>query len=239
MAERVLVVAAHPDDEVLGCGGTIALHCAAGDEVRIIFMADGEGARFARPGQRSLQEDATLQQAILERQHMATGAAGKLGIVLGGQGTLTFLNYPDQRLDTVPLLDLAQAVETFARGYNPTIVYTHHGGDLNKDHRLTHEAVVTAFRPKPGSSVRTLLFFEVPSSTEWATPCTFQPNAIVVLEEIYYSRKWAALECYGREMPEFPHPRSEIAMDSLSAWRGAACGVQRAEAFMVGRTIWK
>src|SRR5688572_21751171 len=154
MSKMVLVVAAHPDDEALGCGGTIAKLATAGATVCVAFIADGVSAR--------MDSEAANSRKLTARRV----AAGKACSLLGARAEF-FGDFPDNRLDTVPLLSLAQCVEALIAKHRPDMLLTHHGGDLNVDHRLVHQAVVTACRPQPGSQVRTLVSFEVPSSTEW------------------------------------------------------------------------
>ena len=153
MTRDILVVAAHPDDEALGCGGAIARHAAAGDRVEIVFLADGEGARGAAAGE-------------VAARHAAARRAAE---ILGARAP-RFVDLPDNRLDSVPLLDVIGRLERALDGYAPEIVYTHSGGDLNIDHRVVHQAVITLFRPLPGACWGGLLAFEVPSSSEWSTP---------------------------------------------------------------------
>ncbi|MBW7862681.1 MAG: PIG-L family deacetylase [Rhodocyclaceae bacterium] len=223
--ETVLVVAAHPDDEVLGCGGTLARHAAAGDAVHVLFLADGVAARTAGgsvdPGALTARLDAAREAAAI------LGLAG-----------VDALGLPDNRLDTVPLLDLVQAVERVLARLDPQIVYTHHHGDLNIDHRLAHQAVLTACRPLPGCSVHTLRCFEVPSSTEWQAPgaAPFEPNLFIDVTATL-DRKRRALQAYGAELRTFPHPRSIEAIEALGRWRGASAGLAHAEAFVVARQI--
>jgi len=221
--KRVLVVAAHPDDEALGCGGTAARLAAEGSEVHILFLADGETAR----GEVS-------SDAIAERNSMASQAARALGA-----NPPICLKFPDNRLDSVDLLDLVQAVEQHASAIEPDLVFTHFPNDLNVDHRRCSQAVLTAFRPTPGQSVRTILAFEVPSSTEWQfgdSATGFAPSAFFDIAD-YLACKLQALKAYESEMRAFPHPRSMEAVDALARWRGATIGSSAAEAFMVLRTI--
>ncbi|MBI5164710.1 MAG: PIG-L family deacetylase [Magnetospirillum sp.] len=218
----VLVVAAHPDDEVLGCGGTIARHAAAGDRVVIVLVADGVESRQAGGADKAA------------RRAAAVAAAAALGAEAP-----RFLDFADQRLDVMALLDIVQSIEPVVAEVRPTVVYTHHGGDLNLDHRLVHQAVMTACRPVPGSSVRNILAFEVPSSTEWAGPAIgppFLPNLFVDIAA-FVDAKTRALACYGEEMRPFPHPRSPGAVAALATWRGASCGLAAAESFIVLRQI--
>lgn len=218
---NVLVVAAHPDDETLGCGGTIARHAAAGDTVSLLFLADGVGARG--------DHDAA---AIAGRTRAAAAAAAALGAE-----PPRCLGLPDNRLDTVALLDIVKAIEALVEEVRPAVVYTHHGGDLNIDHRIAHRAVLTACRPLPESPVRAIHAFEVPSSSEWASPGdAFVPTRFVDIAATF-ATKMAALACYGDEMRAFPHPRSAQAVEALARWRGASAGLALAEAFAVVREI--
>jgi len=227
MSEKasVLVVAAHPDDEVLGCGGTIARHRKQGDVVSILIMADGVGSRA---------ENAESSTAASERQQCARRANTILGV-----DDLTLLSYPDNRMDSVALLDIVQDIEREMERSKPSIVYTHHAGDVNIDHRRVHDAVIAACRPLSVCSVRQLLFFETPSSTEWSSPASrpiFAPNWFVDISNDLVL-KLEALAAYGPELRDFPHPRSLAAVEYLARWRGASAGLAAAEAFELGRLI--
>jgi LmbE family N-acetylglucosaminyl deacetylase len=221
---NILAICAHPDDEVLGCGGTLARHAAAGDQVAVCFMTDGEAARTT-----------VAADNALNRQLAAKAAASVLGVQIADFG-----KFPDNRLDTIALLDLARHVEKLALEHQPDIVYTHHGGDLNVDHRLTFQAVLTAFRPLCASgAVESIISFEVSSSTEWSSPeigLSFVPNHFVDISRTL-DRKISAMECYRQEMRSPPHPRSANALRALAAWRGAASGIDAAEAFVLVRRI--
>ena len=221
----MLVVAAHPDDEALGCGGKIAKHSASGDEVVVLFLADGVTSR----------EPSADHAADLSRRHdAARSAASILGV-----RDVRFGDLPDNHLDTVPMLTLAQAVEAVVREVSPKVIYTHFAHDLNVDHRMAHEAVMTACRPQPGSGVETLLTFETPSSTEWRSPqstTAFTPHWFVDITETI-DTKLQALDAYAEEMRPWPHARSREAVEHLARWRGATIGRQAAEAFVLARHI--
>lgn len=224
---KVLVIAAHPDDEVLGCGGTIAKHVAAGDEVSIHILAEGATSRTPF-------RDCEGHVDALSELAQSAGCAAK---ILGATTVLHGL--PDNRLDSLDLLDIVKLIEGFVFAYRPEIIYTHHSSDVNIDHQIIHRAVVTACRPLPGQSVQSLLFFEIPSSTEWqvlSNTAAFVPNWFVSIEETL-DCKVHALESYNSEMREFPHPRSITAVRALAAWRGASIGAKAAEAFVLGRVI--
>ncbi len=223
MARRVLVVAAHPDDEVLGCGGTLARHVASGAVVQAIFLADGVGARGG-----------DVAAAMATRREAAHAAADILGTL-----PPMFLGFPDNRMDGTPLLDVIQRVEEVAAAFGPDVVYTHHGGDLNVDHRIALQATVTAFRPLPGGGVRAIYTFEVPSSTEWGTRDTdraFDPVRFVDIRDVL-SVKIRALACYGDEVRPFPHPRSPRGVEALATVRGTVVCLEAAEAFGVVRQV--
>ncbi len=225
---RVLVVAAHPDDEILGCGGSIARWSTEGHEVQIVLMAEGLTSRD--PGR-----DPSRRSGELRALHEAARQAAE---EVGAQ-CVEIAPFPDNRMDTVPLLEVVKVVEEHVDRFRPDAVFTHHGNDLNIDHRIVHQAVVTACRPLPGNTVRRLAFFEVPSSSEWPPASgneVFFPNLFVDISATI-QRKLQALRLYEKEMRPWPHPRSFEAVEHLARWRGAATGVTAAEAFVLGREI--
>jgi len=230
----IMIIAAHPDDEVLGCGGTIAKHATQGDQVHILILAEGLTSR-------DKNRDISTRKEELGQLAQTAKTAGKL---LGAHGVM-LLGLPDNRLDTVPRLDLIKKIEAVISKIQPSIVYTHHGGDLNIDHRITCEAVITACRPYPGQAVRTLLFMEIPSSTGWQVPdthITFNPTWFTDISArdkgtSFLEKKLNALRVYDSEMRAFPHARSIEAVKALARWRGASAGLNAAEAFVSGRQI--
>jgi len=228
MADSVLVVAAHPDDEVLGCGGTIARHADAGDQVQVLIVAEGATSR---------QQQRNRLQAGDELSALSK-AAKTAGSILGAAG-VELLDFPDNRLDSLDRLDLIKRLEECIDRHQPQVVYVHHAGDVNVDHRRLHEAVVTACRPTPGHPVRRLLSFEVASSSEWQPPGSapaFQPNWFVDISG-QWRRKREALVAYSSEMRPWPHARSLEALEHLARWRGAQVGVEAAEAFCLLRQL--
>lgn len=226
--KKLLVVAAHPDDEALGCGGAIARWVDEGVSVMVGFISDGVGSR---------NEDGGADKDVLAIRRQAAEESVK---VLGVTQEPHFGDLPDNQLDMVPLLTIAQQVEALIERFQPDTVVTHHAGDLNIDHQRVHQAVLTACRPQPGHCVRRLLFFEVASSTEWQTPGSgaipFEPNMFVDIGETL-ERKMVALRAYEAEMRPWPHTRSQEAVDHHARWRGAAVGVPAAEAFILGREV--
>jgi LmbE family N-acetylglucosaminyl deacetylase len=225
MCKVALIVAAHPDDEVLGCGGTIAKLCARGTRVHVAFLADGVASRGTSA------PDAGELSGRRE-------AANKACAILGAEAP-TFGDLPDNRLDTIALLDIVKSVESLIATHKPELILTHHIGDVNVDHKRVHEAVVTACRPQAGHSVKTILCFEVVSSTEWQLPGSapaFLPNWFEDISEVL-DRKCQALQAYAHELRAWPHPRSEEGIRHLAHWRGATVGVDAAEGFVLGRCI--
>jgi len=222
MSKVVLVVAAHADDEVLGCGGTIARHVAEGDTVHTVFLADGVSSR-----QGADLDDLSQRLAATEQARQILGITSN-----------TFLGLPDNRLDGMPLIEIVQALEQVIGKINPQVVYTHHYGDLNVDHRIAHQAVMTACRPMPKSTVKEIYAFEVMSSTEWASVGLrpFLPNLFVDISG-YLATKLKALQAYALEMRPAPHSRSLAHLTSLAWHRGHGMGVDAAEAFMVMRVV--
>lgn len=228
LGTNVLVVAAHPDDEVLGCGGTIARLVDCGVEVHIALLADGVGSR------KISAIDAKSNENLIARRQ----AARKAAKILGAK-SVVFGDFPDNRMDTIALLEITQFIEKLIVLIQPETVFTHHAGDLNVDHRLTSQAVLTACRPMPNSTVHTVLFFEVPSSTEWQMPSyniRFEPNFFLETTA-QLDRRNLALEAYAEEIRPWPHIRSYEALNHLSRLRGATVGVEAAEAFMLGRKL--
>ncbi|WP_102783243.1 PIG-L deacetylase family protein [Thalassospira sp. GB04J01] len=226
--KTVLVVVAHADDEVLGCGGTMAKHSAEGDEVFVVIVSDGVTARY------SDLTDPLAQKELLAREEAARSAAGILGV----KG-IRFLRFPDNRCDSVAMLDIVKSIEAACQELKPQIIYTHHGNDLNIDHRIVSQSVLTACRPMRDQSVKAIYGVEVLSSTEWEPDrigLSFKPNRYVDVSNSMEA-KLSAISAYGMEMGEFPHPRSVEIVKAKSMVRGSEAGVAAAEAFAVIREI--
>lgn len=224
---KVLVIAAHPDDEVLGCGGTASRLSREGHELHFAILGEGITSRHSQ------RDDADADQlARLHRQ--AHAAAAKVGVK-----NVVLHSLPDNRLDTVPLLDVVKIVEDLVSRIQPEIIYTHHAGDLNVDHGVIHRAVLTATRPVAGQTVREIYAFEVPSSTEWAfqrIEPSFRPNVFVDVTGTL-DAKIAAMECYESEARKFPHPRSPEALRAIAMRWGSVVGCGAAEAFELVRSV--
>ena len=225
--DRVLVIAAHPDDEVLGCGGAIARLAREGHEVHIAILGEGVTSRY----QGREKADQTEVRELRARAHEVAALLGARDLIM--------CDLPDNRFDTIPLLDVVKTVEGFVDGIRPRAIYTHHGGDLNIDHAVVHRAVLTATRPIPGCSVKDIYTFEVPSSTEWsfgqfATP--FQPLVFVDIRETL-GVKLQAMQLYGSECRAFPHPRSSDVVKAMAQRWGSVVGLQAVEAFGLVRSV--
>ena len=222
---KYLIIAAHPDDEVLGCGGSIAKWTNQGHEVKIIIIAEG---LTSRSESRNLE---IYKEKLVDLHNTSFQAANLLG------ASTELLSLPDNRLDSLDLLDIIKLVEKKINEYTPDIIVTHHIGDLNIDHRLIHESVLTACRPQPDHKVKRLMSFEVPSSTEWQSSSDsrhFVPNWFENIDSTILL-KIKALEIYKSEMRDWPHARSIDGVRSLAMWRGASIGCEYAEAFMLVR----
>jgi LmbE family N-acetylglucosaminyl deacetylase len=218
---HILVVAAHPDDEILGLGGTIARHASLGDLVTVAIIADNGIARYG---------DETVQTV----RHCTREAAERIGI-----SNLRFAGLADQVLDTLPILEITQWIEDVLREIQPQVIYTHHRGDINTDHQLVHKATLTAARPYSAPYVERIYCFETPSATEWAGPYPerfFVPNVHVDITD-FLDIKLSAMTGYVTELCAFPHPRSLEALRARAAYWGSVIGVAAAEPFMLMREI--
>lgn len=224
---NVLVIAAHPDDEVLGCGGTMARLAAEGAKVSILILAEG---LTSRPDFDPVRDAAQL------RLHQER--ARRAGALLGAQ-EVNLTGFPDNRMDTVPLLEVTQTIEREIARVRPEIVFTQHGGDLNIDHVVTFRATLTATRPLAGCPVKQVYAYEVGSSTEWSFQQfepRFHPQIFFDIAP-YLEMKVAAMQVYESEARAFPHPRSPEAIRANARRWGSVAGVAAAEAFCCVREI--
>jgi LmbE family N-acetylglucosaminyl deacetylase len=224
---RTLVVAAHPDDEILGAGGTVIALAGHGHEVFLAVLGEGVTSRFS-------QRDDETAARVRDLHEQCRQVSRSVGAV-----EVTLHDLPDNQFDTLPLLKVVKIVEDLIERIRPQRVLTHHGGDLNVDHAITHRAVLTATRPVKGHPVREVWTFEVPSATDWAfqqLQPTFRPNTFFDISGTL-ERKLRALEQYEAEMRPFPHPRSVAAVESQARRWGAVVGVEAAEAFELVRSI--
>jgi len=234
---NILVIAAHPDDEVLGLGGTIKKLSKNGNNVKIVIMATGIKARRSKNYSNSekyeidekISDDLDFQIQLLRKESI------KSSKILGAK-SIDFLNFPDNEMDTVSLLEVTKSIEKIISNFKPEIVYTHTNFDVNIDHRICNQATLVATRPQAKNKVKEVLSYEVPSSTEWYFPSSFSPNVFVnISNEI--SAKKNALKCYTNEIENFPHPRSVEAIDAISKKWGSVSGFKHAEAFYLLRKL--
>ena len=223
-----LIIAAHPDDEILGCGGSIAKWVKEGHEVHVLIMAEGATSRDKHRDRASSKETLSI----------LTQSAKRAAEILGVE-TIELLGYPDNRMDSVDLLDVVKTIEDYTEKLKPDVVVTHHAGDLNIDHQIIHHAVITACRPQPEQTVKRILSFEVPSATEWQSSTVFNhfvPNWFEDISDTL-QLKIKALEAYQSEMRKWPHSRSIKAVKHLAHWRGASVGCEAAESFILLRKL--
>ncbi len=227
--KKIMVVVAHPDDEILGVGGTINLLVKLGAKIKVVIL--GEGIT-SRSNKRDIASD---KRKLLKHKKNILDAKKQLGY-----NELSTYNLPDNRFDTIPLLDIIKIVENEKFLFKPEIVFTHHMGDLNIDHQKTFDAVLTSIRPIEEEIVKTLICFETLSSTEWnsaADPRKFSPNFFIGLTENELTKKIAAMNSYIYEKRDFPHPRSETSIRNRAQMFGITIGKKYAEAFQIIRII--
>mgnify|MGYP003429478060 CR=1 FL=1 len=223
----ILVVAAHPDDEILGVGATIAKRVAQGDIAYALILGEGQTSRW--------EDRAQVDSTIIDDLHKNTlQATEKIGY-----SDVYFEDLPDNRFDSVDLLEVIKKVEKHVQRIKPDVIYTHHAGDLNVDHRITFDAVLTATRPIGAYSVKEIYAFETVSSTEWhfgKKESGFYPNYYSNIEE-YLEIKCEAMKEYETELCEFPHPRSlEMLKVTAKKW-GSTVGKKAVEAFEIIRMV--
>lgn len=225
MSRKVLVVAAHPDDEIIGCGGTIAKMAKQGDEIYTLIL--GEATTSRKVGVSKEAKDSLIDSVKQE-----TLDANKIVWVKG----VFFKDFPDNRFDSVPFLDIVKKVEEVKENLKPEVIFTHYEKDLNIDHRITCEAVLTATRPIFGKGVKEIYSFEVLSSTEWNFPLCFSPDTFIDITETL-DLKVKAMESYKSELRKYPHPRSVKGIKLNAEYWGMKMGIRFAEAFKLVRMI--
>ena len=232
MKNKILVVAAHPDDEFLGCGGALISHIKKNDKVGILIMSEGFTSR-------------DIKRDTIKRKNDLDGlkkSANKIAKKIGAS-FIKFTSFPDNRMDSVDFLDVVKKVEEVIKKFKPNIIYTHHPSDLNIDHGIVHRAVITASRPQPKYAVKKILLFEIMSSTNWTAKFSkqknlFNPNYFIDISNVL-SKKLKLLKYYKTEMKKWPHSRSIKAIKALANYRGSSVGVKAAEAFELVRNLKK
>lgn len=218
---NILVIAPHPDDEILGCGGSIAYHVARGDTVYVLVVTRGDPGIFP--------------PAVIEKTR---GELAEAHQVLGVAG-VEFLDFPAPKLDSIPGYQIADAIGKTLKRLAPQTLYLPHRGDIHADHRIVFDAALVAARPINGCSVKTILCYETLSETEWGYPFgadVFSPTVYIDISS-HLERKLEALRCYQSQLLPAPHPRSLEAVEALARHRGSAINAAAAEAFVLVREI--
>lgn len=228
--KRILVVVAHPDDELLGLGATMNMLIQEhGAIVKVVILGEGITSRSDKHNKTQWKQELAIhQQNILDAQKAI------------GYQFVSIHSFADNRFDSIDLLDIIKVVENEKKEFKPDVIFTHHGGDVNIDHQRTFEAVITATRPMVGEDVKTIIAFETPSGTEWrasSDPKHFIPNLFFEVSEKNLASKIKGMESYEFEKRPFPHPRSPKALRILAQKHGITVGVEYAEAFMLIRNI--
>jgi LmbE family N-acetylglucosaminyl deacetylase len=228
--KKILIVAAHPDDELLGLGATMhKLIKSKSVETRVIILGEGITSRSDKRDEKMWKKELEIHHKNIEDARLAIG-----------YGEVKTHNLPDNRFDTVPLLDIIKIVEKEKENFKPDVIFTHHSGDLNIDHQRTFAAALTAARPMAGETVQTIITFETPSATEWnsySDSNQFSPNLFFEVSEEDINAKIRGMESYQFEKREYPHPRSPEALKYRARYWGLTVGVAYAEAFNVVRSI--
>ena len=230
---NILIIAAHPDDEVLGMGGTIAKHTSQKDNVTIIYMATGVTARREHEVKNIPKKVQEVWQQEIEKLRQDAKKSAKLLNV----ENVRFYDFPDNEMDGIQLLKVVKVIEKEIGKVKPDRIYTNHYSDLNVDHKVVFNATLTACRPS-GSPVKELLTFEVLSSTEWSYPYNFNPNYFINIEK-YLEKKIKAMELFTSEIRKFPHPRSSENIKHVASRWGTVSGFNAAEAFEIIRRFDK
>lgn len=227
MKKKILVVAAHPDDEVLGCGATVARKVKEGYEAYTLILG---GCTTSGEGERGGSVPPARMKEIRSQADKANKVIGVKEVYRS--------DIPDNRFDKVALLDIVKVVEGHIKKIKPALIYTHFTGDMNVDHRMTARAVLTAARPVPGCSVEAIYLFEVLSSTEWGVPGddAFRPDSFVDVSS-FLEKKIEAMKAYATEINEPPHPRSLEGIRTLAGYRGGVVGKKYCEAFVTARSV--
>ena len=224
--KRVLVIAAHPDDEVLGCGGAVAKMSNLGVECHLLIVTDGSSAQY--------RDSDHLHEIIEAKKKETKGCADILGFKSIHYGKL-----PDMKLDSTPHIRINQVIENVIDEVQPDTVFTHFWGDVNRDHQEVYKSTLVAVRPVMGQVVKELYCYRVPSSTEW-TPnkadTMFMPNYFVDIEN-FAEQKYKAFACYSTELREYPHPRSVQYLREADKTAGLRVGLYCAEEFMLLRKL--
>ncbi|RGN33233.1 PIG-L deacetylase family protein [Bacteroides oleiciplenus] len=228
--KRIMVVVAHPDDELLGLGATMRkLIKEESAQTHIVILGEGITSRSDMRDLQKWEKELAIHRTNIESARREIG-----------YGSVKTYNFSDNRFDSHALLDIVKVVEHEKEQFCPDFIFTHHGGDLNIDHQMTFQAVMTATRPMAGEQVKAVFTFETPSASEWQATCDprhFMPNFYMEISEADLKAKCDAMAAYEFESRTFPHPRSSEALKALARFRGYTVGKRLAEAFQMVRMI--
>ena len=225
---KILILAAHPDDEILGCGGLMAKYLEKNVEFRVVFIGEGSSCRF------DLSQIVEIDKAIQNRNKSAINAMDNIGI-----RDFKFFDLPCGRFDTIPIIEINKIIESEIREFKPEAIFTHSKKDVNKDHRLVHESTIMATRPWTSNFIPSVYSYEVPSSSEWNFEDSFWPNYFIEINELQLEKKIHAFSMYKDEMRNYPFPRSKEGLKTMAMYRGIQSGFKYAEAFTLIRGLIK
>ena len=227
MISRALVIAAHPDDEVLGMGGTVAKLTSEGKEVHLLIVTDGSTSQY--------KDSEDLEKIINDKKAETLNCANALGIK-----SVLYGGLPDMKLDVTPHIEVNAVIEKAIEEIAPDTVFTHFWGDVNMDHRCVYHSTMVAVRPTATQVVKNVYCYSVPSSTEWS-PCVantaFMPNVYVDISNGFLERKCEGLNCYKTELRDYPHPRSIEHIKKQDNAEVLKVGVESAESFVLLRSV--
>ena len=234
---KVLVIVAHPDDEVLGMGGTLRKLSVKNHDIKVVFLATGIAARRSDKfrNETKYEINKTLIKKM-EEQIKKLRLDAKRALKILGIKNIEFFDFPDNEMDMVSNLEITKTIENIIKKFKPDVIYTHTKNDINVDHRAIFNATITATRPNTRANVKKVICFEVPSSSEWNFGDTFSPNIFVdIKRELSYKKK--AIQAYKTELKKFPHPRSANSLDIIAKRWGTVSGFEASEAFELIREL--
>ena len=234
---KVLVIVAHPDDEVLGMGGTLRKLSVKNHDIKVVFLATGIAARRSDKfrNETKYEINKTLIKKM-EEQIKKLRLDAKRALKILGIKNIEFFDFPDNEMDMVSNLEITKTIENIIKKFKPDVIYTHTKNDINVDHRAIFNATITATRPSTRVNVKKVICFEVPSSSEWNFGDTFSPNIFVdIKRELSYKKK--AIQTYKTELKKFPHPRSANSLDIIAKRWGTVSGFEASEAFELIREL--
>lgn len=225
MSKKILIVAAHPDDEVLGCFGTVSKLIKEGYEAYTLILGEGKTSRL----------DTRKVEENKEQLEILNDEIKKANDIIGIKKCFVY-DFPDNRFDSVDLLDIIKVISKIKEEIKPDIIFTHYENDLNIDHKITYQAVITATRPIENESVKEIYSFEILSSTEWQYPISFSPDVFFDIQDTM-ELKLNAMQCYKSELCLYPHPRSLEGIELNAKYNGMRVGKNYVEAFKSVRVI--